>query len=114
VIVAAASAAVLSHLRGLIDLNDRVREHQRRVSSLLSQVALLQAHDLAQAQLAIKADAARLSVPGLPLDIEVTNFTADGRDVPPIDQAYTPFQRFALGEERHRMTVVLPGLRPPR
>lgn len=113
-IVAAASAAILSHLRTLFDLNDRLREHQRSVSGVLNRVALLHTEDFERSQVTLEGDAAALRAQGVPGVIEVTNHTPDGRDVPPIDQAYTPFQRYALAEQQYRLMLLMPGLRPPR
>ena len=115
VISAAATSLVLSHLRTLIDLDRRIRQHQHLVSGLLNDTAKFSALDFASLRTDIHKDYLDLLIIYPKRTIaRVHNFSQNAQKVPPVDQAYTPYQTFTIDPQgRYSLQLLLPGLKSP-
>ena len=115
VIVGAAAAIILAHLRTLIDLNMNAQAQRLEAEHTLNQVALLPMVGLPTARVRVKGDHLDLQVgSGAGRLAEVRNFVLPEEDPVPIDQAYTAFQRYRIApDSRFPMTLIQRSLSPP-
>ncbi|WP_031433496.1 prepilin-type N-terminal cleavage/methylation domain-containing protein [Methylomarinum vadi] len=116
VIMAAASGIVLTHLRTLLDFNYKIRQHQQEVTQLLNETAKFTAMAYGELRTDIKPDHVDL-IPfssSEPLS-RVINFSPTGKtSLPPVDQAYTPYQLYqVLPQSRYSVFLLQPGLKQP-
>ena len=115
VIVALAGAAILARARGWLDYETRLRVHQEIVSTVLNLVAGWPLEDPRQVRQEVEGTVVKLSAPAdLTPRATLANYEPDGANVPPIDQAYTPYQTYTFAREQQQMSLLLPGLPRPR
>ena len=115
VIVAAAAAVVLTHVRTLLDLRSRYLAEQNAAADTLNRVALLPTLETSELRFRLKGDhIAILSREGDETLLEVRNIGTAGQPETPIDQAYTPFQNYrAAPESRYAVSLIKQSLPPP-
>ena len=113
VIAATATSIILMHMRTLIDLSDRIRNHQTEISQLLNQaegLALPDWGDTAGSKLEDSWIAITLREQLEP-SVFVSNFEPGEREIAPIDRAYTPFQAYRVQPgKRYAMSLLYPNL----
>ncbi len=115
VIVAAAAAVVLTHVRTLLDLRSRYLAEQTAATHTLNSVALLPTLELEDLRFRLRGDhISVLSRQGDEVLLEVRNIETAGQPETPIDQAYTPFQNYrAAPESRYSVSLIKHSLPPP-
>lgn len=114
-IVAGASAAILGYLRSLLQYQERFGAQQTVTSRLLNQVAMLHLGSLTGARLEYVGADARLVPPDSSSPaLTLSNFSIEGKRVPPVEIAYTPWQVYTLTEAQRTLPLLMTGLPPPR
>jgi prepilin-type N-terminal cleavage/methylation domain-containing protein len=118
-VVAATAAAVISaFLRGIVARVEKEQLHQLAVMQLMNKTALLQAAPLMDARWVYDKDVLRLlsTYPELP-EVEVRNYSPEdgstGIPLPPIDLAFTPYQRLSVQVDRYTLQFLRPALPSP-
>ena len=119
VIAAIAAAIILTHVRTLMLRAEKEQAHQLTVMQLLNDSAYFRPGEI-PLDTAVTQDKEALIVrlpPGAgreALTVRVSNFTMNGEVNPPIDLAYTPFQRFEIRRDRYTLSVIGLSLKPPQ
>jgi prepilin-type N-terminal cleavage/methylation domain-containing protein len=114
VILASAAAVILTHTRTLLDHSRRLRAQDEDAQATLNRVGLLRMAEAGRLRVEAEIDHLRLEEGPLRL-AEIRNFAVDGQtDLPPIDQAYTPYQIYSLSQGRYAIRLVLPSLPSPQ
>lgn len=114
VILASAAAVILTHTRTLLDHSRRLRAQDEDAQATLNRVGLLRLAEPGRLRVEAEGDHLRLEEGPLRL-AEIRNFAVDGQtDLPPIDQAYTPYQIYSLSQGRYAIRLILPSLPPPQ
>jgi prepilin-type N-terminal cleavage/methylation domain-containing protein len=114
VIAATASAIIFSHLRALVDLNIRVRQHQQDVTITLNEAAYLLAPDWGQQarfSLTDREVAIALRDKFSP-SLFVSNFSLEAKDdLPSVSRAFTPYQVYRVQPgKRYDVSLLFPNL----
>lgn len=113
VVAATAAAVILTQLRGLVAREEQVRRHEMSVLRLLNESVWLSLGSPGGERV-VQEDPFTLRIfypdPARP-PVQVHNFSADGRKVPPLALAYTPFQRYSVATESYEFSVVAPAVR---
>ena len=116
VIAATAAAVISAFLRGIIARVQKEQEHQVAVLRLLNQPALLRVSALIDARWVYEKEVLRLlpARPELP-EVVVRNYLPDdgGIPLPPIELAFTPYQRLTIEAGRHTLQFLRPALPSP-
>jgi len=113
IIATTASAVIFSHLRTLIDLNARLRQHQQDVTVTLNESAYLLAPDWGQrAGIALTENEVAItlhdsSAPSL----YVSNFSLEDEELPAVSRAFTPYQIYRVQPgKRYAVELLFPNL----
>jgi prepilin-type N-terminal cleavage/methylation domain-containing protein len=116
VIAATAAAVISAFLRGILARVQKEQEHQVAVLRLLNQTALLRVSALTDARWVYEKELLRLlpARPELP-EVVVRNYLPDdaGIPLPPIELAFTPYQRLTVESGRHTLQFLRPALPSP-
>lgn len=116
VIAATAAAVISAFLRGIVARVIKEQEHQVAVLRLLNQTALLRVAPLNDARWVYEQDVLRLlpAQPELP-EVVVRNYLPEdyGIPPPPIELAFTPYQRLTVQAGRHTLQFLRPALPSP-
>lgn len=110
IIATSASAIILTHLRVLIDLSDRIRRHQTETSQLLNEAARLASPDWSTSSAhRLRADDVAITLKDeIDPSIFVRNFDLHDEVGPPaIDRAYTPYQVYRVQRGKRRAIHLL-------
>lgn len=114
VIAATASAIIFSHLRTLVDLNIRVRQHQQDVTVTLNEAAYLLAPDWGQsARVSLGDDRVTIALRDeFAPSLYVSNFSLEADDeLPPLTRAFTPYQIYRVQPgKRYDVSFLFPNL----
>jgi prepilin-type N-terminal cleavage/methylation domain-containing protein len=114
VIAATASAIIFSHLRTLVDLNIRVRQHQQDVTVTLNEAAYLLAPDWGQrARVSLGDDRVTIALRDkFAPSLYVSNFSLEADDeLPPLTRAFTPYQIYRVQPgKRYHVSLLFPNL----
>jgi len=109
IIVAAASATTLGQMRGLMDLNKRMRRHHNDATLVLNTVAqsrqLKNDYQITQQTI----DSITLQPKKKDYTINVKNFSTYPK-TPSISLAYTPYQQYLLNQQYYSIILIQPGL----
>ena len=113
IITVSAAAIVLTHIRTLMDYNRRVLQHQHQVTSLLNSTASFATLDFSHLKTDIQADYVDLiNYSRNKVMARILNFSPSKAALPPIDQAYTPYQVYKISPTtRYSLILLQPGLK---
>jgi prepilin-type N-terminal cleavage/methylation domain-containing protein len=117
-VAATAAAVILAQVRGLYQRAERETAATYAATRLLNNAARLGA-DAAWRDGAMQVrDGALVPTPPpawLAGVLAIHNFavSGDARSTPPVEAAYTPFQRAALAEDGRELCLLVPALRSP-
>jgi len=109
IIVATASATLLGQIRGLMDLNKRMRKHQNIATELLNQAAELSQQEIEYQIINQTAESIILQPPQKDYTVKLNNFSTTAKTVS-ISQAYTPYQQYQLKQQNYKLTFIQPGI----
>jgi len=123
VVAATAAAVILAQVRGLFLRAEREQAAERATIAVLNGIAQLAGTD-GDAPGSWRAggtvpheDALRLTQPpeDLAAEVAIVNFTVTGsaREIPPVEVAYTPFQRIAVTSGGRELCYLAPALKSP-
>ena len=118
IIAAIAAAVILSQVRTLMLKAEKEQAHQIAATQLLND-ALRISPGVISADVRVRQDKDALIIEpagsaGRETQVvRVSNFSLNNEKLPPIDLAYTPFQRFEIKRDRYSLSAIAPALKPP-
>jgi len=109
IIVATASATLLGQIRGLMDLNKRMRKHQNIATELLNQAAEIAQQTIDYQIVKQTAESITLQPSQKDYTVKLSNFSTQAKTIS-ISQAYSPYQQYQLKQKNYKLIFIQPGI----
>jgi len=111
IIVATASAIILTHIRTMMDMNIRLRQQQDEVTQLLNRVAQFPLSDFNRMRTKTSRNTVQIYTNNGKKIVTVKNYIDGQNNPPPINKIYTAYQHYIFNTAHQQITLLLPGMR---